>query len=167
MPPSDPFTPDEPEDLPQPPAPRRLDPTLPLPTELMEAFGVTGRAQAPNQIDPPSVRASNAQTAWTPGVDMQDTRSGFAAAVVGGQIYVAGGEVLELSGFIVRDTVERFDPVAGQWHYEAMLPVQLHGTGAVGLGNRMLIFGERHLRRVLATYAVHYVRHEAPLTMWR
>ena len=27
----------------------------------------------------------------------------------------------------------------------------------------MLIFGERHLRRVLAVYAAHYVRHEAPL----
>ena len=29
--------------------------------------------------------------------------------------------------------------------------------------DRMLIFGERHLRRVLAVYAAHYVRHEAPL----
>jgi putative transposase len=28
--------------------------------------------------------------------------------------------------------------------------------------DRMLIFGERHLRRVLAEYARHYVRHEAP-----
>ena len=27
----------------------------------------------------------------------------------------------------------------------------------------MLIFGEQHLRRVLAAYAAHYVRHEAPL----
>jgi hypothetical protein len=27
----------------------------------------------------------------------------------------------------------------------------------------MLIFGERHLRHVLAVYADHYVRHEAPL----
>ena len=29
--------------------------------------------------------------------------------------------------------------------------------------DRMLIFGEWHLRRVLAVYAAHYVRHEAPL----
>jgi hypothetical protein len=29
--------------------------------------------------------------------------------------------------------------------------------------DRMLIFGERHLRQVLAVYAAHYVRHEAPL----
>jgi hypothetical protein len=29
--------------------------------------------------------------------------------------------------------------------------------------DRMPIFGERHLRRVLAVYAAHYVRHEAPL----
>ena len=27
----------------------------------------------------------------------------------------------------------------------------------------MLIFGERHLRRVLAECTAHYVRHEAPL----
>jgi putative transposase len=31
------------------------------------------------------------------------------------------------------------------------------------LTDRMLIFGERHLRRALAVYAAHYVRHEAPL----
>src|SRR4051812_30318286 len=30
------------------------------------------------------------------------------------------------------------------------------------LTDRMLIFGEQHLRRVLARYAAHYVRHEAP-----
>jgi transposase InsO family protein len=30
------------------------------------------------------------------------------------------------------------------------------------LTDRMLIFGERHLRRVLAVYAAHYVRHAAP-----
>ena len=29
--------------------------------------------------------------------------------------------------------------------------------------DRMPIFGERHLRQVLAVYAAHYVRHEAPL----
>ena len=29
--------------------------------------------------------------------------------------------------------------------------------------DRILIFGEQHLRRVLAAYAAHYVRHEAPL----
>jgi hypothetical protein len=71
LPPSDPFLPDEPEDLPQPPAPRRLDPTLPLPTELMENFGVTGRAQAPTQIDPPAARAADTgsdRPTWTPGV---------------------------------------------------------------------------------------------------
>ena len=31
------------------------------------------------------------------------------------------------------------------------------------LTDRMLIFGERHLRQALALYAAHYVRHEAPL----
>ena len=31
------------------------------------------------------------------------------------------------------------------------------------LTDRMLIFGAQHLRRVLAVYAAHYVRHEAPL----
>jgi ribonucleotide monophosphatase NagD (HAD superfamily) len=31
------------------------------------------------------------------------------------------------------------------------------------LTGRILIFGERHLRTVLAQYGAHYVRHEAPL----
>jgi N-acetylneuraminic acid mutarotase len=82
-----------------------------------------------------------ATNTWTPGVDMQDSRSGFAAAVIGGQIYVAGGEVLEVPFFSVRDSVERFDPAAGEWHYEAPLPGPLHGIGATSVGNRFLIFG--------------------------
>ena len=36
-------------------------------------------------------------------------------------------------------------------------------TARTELTDRMLIFGERHLRRVLAVYVDHYVRHEAPL----
>ena len=31
------------------------------------------------------------------------------------------------------------------------------------LTDRILIFGEHHLRNVLAAYAAHYVRHEAPV----
>jgi N-acetylneuraminic acid mutarotase len=78
---------------------------------------------------------------WTPGTAMQESRSGFGAAVIGGQIYVAGGEVLELPAFSVRDTVERFDPAAGQWHFEAPLPSPLHGIGATTWDGRFLIFG--------------------------
>ena len=40
-------------------------------------------------------------------------------------------------------------------------------TARTELTDRILIFGERHLRTVLAAYGAHYVRHEAPLTMWR
>ena len=36
-------------------------------------------------------------------------------------------------------------------------------TARTELTDRILIFGERHLRNVLARYADHYVRHEAPL----
>jgi hypothetical protein len=38
-----------------------------------------------------------------------------------------------------------------------------HFAAGTFVVDRMLIFGERHLRRVLAVYAAHYVRHEAPL----
>jgi hypothetical protein len=69
---------------------------------------------------------------------MQEGRSGFAAAVVAGLIYVAGGEVLVQP---VRDTVEVFDPVSGTWRFKAKLPGPLHGTGAVGFGGRMFVFG--------------------------
>jgi hypothetical protein len=43
--------------------------------------------------------------------------------------------------FSERNTVERFDPAASEWHYEAPLPIELHGTGATGVGSRFLIFG--------------------------
>jgi hypothetical protein len=72
LPPSESTPPDKPtpdEEAILPPAPRRLDPTLPLPTEMLENFGVTGRAQAPNQIDPPVARRpAEAPTAKIPVV---------------------------------------------------------------------------------------------------
>jgi hypothetical protein len=33
--------------------------------------------------------------------------------------------------------------------------------------DHLLITGPRHLATVLREYVAHYVRHEAPLTMWR
>jgi kelch-like protein 20/kelch-like protein 24/35 len=71
---------------------------------------------------------------------MQEGRSGFGAAVIDGSIVVAGGEVL-VAPFSVRTSVERFDPAAGSWRFEAELPMPLHGTGATAYDGRMYLFG--------------------------
>jgi N-acetylneuraminic acid mutarotase len=71
---------------------------------------------------------------------MQEGRSGYAAAVVDGKIYVCGGEVL-VQPYFVRDTAEVFDPASNSWRFIAKLPGPLHGTGAVGYMGRMFVFG--------------------------
>jgi hypothetical protein len=40
---------------------------------------------------------------------------------------------------------------------------RLVSTIRTEVSDQMLIFGEQYLRQVLAKYAAHYVRHEAPL----
>ena len=71
---------------------------------------------------------------------MHPARPVLAAAALGGGIYVAGGEVLELP-FSVRDSVEVLDLASGTWSYRASLPGPLHGIGAVAYGGKMYVFG--------------------------
>jgi N-acetylneuraminic acid mutarotase len=77
---------------------------------------------------------------WTAGTAMQDTRAGFAAVVIDGRIYVAGGEVL-VQPSSVRDTVEAYDPSSKEWSFKAKLPTPLHGVGALEFEGKMYMFG--------------------------
>lgn len=66
-------------------------------------------------------------------------RSGSAAAVFGSRFYVFGGEYNRSAPSGVFATTEFFDLVDGQWHTGLAMEIPKHGTGAVTIGNMMII----------------------------
>jgi N-acetylneuraminic acid mutarotase len=69
----------------------------------------------------------SASDTWAERSHMPTARSGIAAALVGGRIYVIGGE--NPRGVFTQ--VEAYDPIADRWSQAAPLPQGRHGTGAV------------------------------------
>src|SRR3954453_10762496 len=69
----------------------------------------------------------------------------LADAVVGGSIYLVGGERRRVSAF-------------SYGRGGGVTRVTVDGVPHLQLTDRVLIFAERHLRRVLAKYAAHYNR---------
>lgn len=76
--------------------------------------------------------------AWHPMPDMSVARSGFAAAVQGGRIYVFGGE--NKDGTI--DSIETFDPGRGKWStLDLKMADPRHGLAAVAWKDRIYVLG--------------------------
>lgn len=70
---------------------------------------------------------------------MPTGRSGSAAAVFGSRFYVFGGEVNPNSPLGVFAITEYFDMADGQWHAALPMVTPKHGTGAVVVGNRIIL----------------------------
>jgi N-acetylneuraminic acid mutarotase len=73
--------------------------------------------------------------AWQTRAPMPTARSGIAAAVLEGKIFVVGGEAP--SGTF--NQVEAYDPKANSWSTFAPLPTPRHGLGAVAVGGRLYV----------------------------
>lgn len=73
--------------------------------------------------------------AWRRGADAPTPRSEVAAAVLGGRIYVVGGEAPE--GTFAQ--VEIFDPAANRWTRGPDLPTTRHGLGVVEHQGRLYV----------------------------
>jgi hypothetical protein len=102
-------------------------------------WALGGRLGAGTAFD--SVEIYDPKTkAWSAGPKMQDTHSGFGAAVVDGHIYAAGGEIL-VQPYFVRDSTEMYDPATGVWTYKAKLAMPLHGTWGGALNGKFYLFG--------------------------
>lgn len=81
---------------------------------------------------------------WREGPPMIYSHSGFAAAVVDGQIFVAGGEHLSADfnvGGTVEPHLEIYAPQAGHWRAGPEVPTPVHGTGGAALGGRFFMLG--------------------------
>ncbi len=79
-----------------------------------------------------------ASDAWSDVAPLPTPRSGGAAAVLGGKLYVLGGG---LPGNTIYKTVERFDPATGAWQKLDDMPVAMTGHRAVTIGNSIYVMG--------------------------
>lgn len=72
---------------------------------------------------------------WRPRALLPTARSGVAAAVLGGRMFIFGGE----SGGGVFSENEAYDPANDSWTTMAPMPTPRHGTGAGVVGNTIYI----------------------------
>jgi len=72
---------------------------------------------------------------WMVRKPMPTARSGIAAAVVAGKLYVFGGE----SQVKTFSEVEAYDPETDTWLKVAELPTPRHGLGVAAVGNRIYV----------------------------
>jgi N-acetylneuraminic acid mutarotase len=76
-----------------------------------------------------------ATDAWRPRAPLPTARSGVAAAVLGGRMFVFGGE----SGAGVFPENEAYDPATDTWTTMAPMPTPRHGTGGAVVGNAIYV----------------------------
>ena len=84
---------------------------------------------------------SPASGAWRDGPEMNEARSGFGAAVVGGRIVVAGGEILGARPWKALASAEVYDAESGAWTLLPELPAGIHGMPVVGYGATAYVLG--------------------------
>jgi len=85
-------------------------------------------ARAAAEIDPVTNR-------WRARKPMPTARSGIAAAVLDGKIFVFGGEAT--AGTF--NQVEAYDPRLDSWGTYTPMPTARHGLGAVAMGGRIYV----------------------------
>ena len=101
-----------------------------------EIWMIGGRTPETNSVsiyDPVSER-------WRNGPALIRARAGFAAAVVGDQIVVGGGELLSIP-FRVEPTVEVFTAGMTTWQSGPNLPIGVHGVAGAGVNGRFYAIG--------------------------
>lgn len=122
---------------------------LPRPLNHSMAAGVNGRlyvigGQQGNQSDPARAGFVNsvfeydpAKNSWTPRAPMPTARSGGAAAVIDGKIYVAGGRPPRGHDFAV------YDPRQDGWTTLPNLPTQRNHLVAAAIDDKVYVAGGR------------------------
>ncbi|HEY7647912.1 MAG TPA: kelch repeat-containing protein, partial [Methylomirabilota bacterium] len=72
---------------------------------------------------------------WRTRAPLPTARSGITAAVLGGRIFVLGGEAP--SGTF--EQVEAYDPATDTWRTFSPMPTARHGLGAAAVGDRIFV----------------------------
>lgn len=102
-----------------------------------EIWAIGGRG--PGEIHATTEIYDPSSDNWRFGPSLNVARSGFGAAVSGGSIYVAGGEVFDPNQAL--DSTERLDPGIGSWELAEVLPVGLHGNPLVAIEGTLYLPG--------------------------
>ncbi len=76
---------------------------------------------------------------WREGPPIRTPRGGFAAAVVGPRIVIAGGEVLEFAGASLIGSTEIYSAGSSAWNDGLAMPVPVHGTAGAGFGDTFVL----------------------------
>jgi non-specific serine/threonine protein kinase len=76
-----------------------------------------------------------ATDAWRSMPDAPTARGGLGAAMVGGRMFVAGGE--QPAGTFKE--IDVFDPQIGKWSRGPDLPTPRHGLGVLAVGNTLYV----------------------------
>lgn len=84
---------------------------------------------------------SPASGSWRDGPEMNEARSGFGAAAVGGRIVVAGGEILGARPWTALAGAEVYDPDTDAWTLLPELPAGIHGMPVVGFEGTAYVLG--------------------------
>ena len=124
------------EELPGPEQPREHTAAVPYQGEL---WAIGGRWSSLGELSSVEIYNPESQT-WRRGPGLDTPRGGFAAAVVGDRIFVAGGEVI-VTGRASLDSLEIYDPQTETWELGPNLPFAVHGLDGVGFDEQFLIFG--------------------------
>ena len=72
---------------------------------------------------------------WQSRAAIPNVRSGVAAAVLDGKVFVFGGEYDRAT----RSDVESYDPATNQWQRWAPMPTARHGLGAAVVGRSIYV----------------------------
>jgi len=76
---------------------------------------------------------------WHSAASMPDRRSYFAAAQIGGDVYVAGGMVGASGRYVLK--LQRFDPARNRWTREPDLPGEARAAAGAAFGRRLFVLG--------------------------
>lgn len=78
---------------------------------------------------------------WKSRATMPTPRGGCAAGVVGGRVFVVGGEGNPTASTGVFSDNEAYDPATDTWQVFDPMPTPRHGTGAAGLDGALYVPG--------------------------
>ncbi len=106
-----------------------------------EFFAIGGRSDGITAVRSKVYRYDAVGDGWVERADMPTARGGTAAGVVNGVIVVVGGEGNPAVTSGVFPQTEAYDPVSNTWTSYDDMRTPRHGTGAVGVGNRLYVPG--------------------------
>ena len=72
-----------------------------------------------------------------PKARMPSARSAMASGVLGGRIYVTGGEGQDYRSMFTFRALEAYDPATNTWASLPSMPVSRHGLAGAAVGNRL------------------------------